>query len=205
MKAPKFQYFDGLKFTRDDSTGYYLNSTNRIRMHRYVWEYYFGPIPPGKEIHHMDHDKANNNIDNLLPLNRFDHLSYHGAEAGKRNVESGHLDRIRPLASEWHSSKEGKEWHRKHYKRTKEALHAEKDFICEQCGVIFSAVDNGLNRFCSNKCKSKWRRESGLDDEERECTICGQEFTANKYSKSKTCSFSCRSKLNHQNRKSKVN
>ena len=41
----KYQYYNGLKFTRDEKTGYYLNATNRIRMHRYVWECINGPIP----------------------------------------------------------------------------------------------------------------------------------------------------------------
>ena len=44
--SEKYQYFNGLKFTRDDKTGYYLNSTIRKRMHRYVWEFYNGQINP---------------------------------------------------------------------------------------------------------------------------------------------------------------
>ena len=58
--SSKYQYFNGLKFTRDDKTGYYLNSTIEKRMHRYVWEFYNGPIPKGYDIHHKDEDKANN-------------------------------------------------------------------------------------------------------------------------------------------------
>ena len=56
----KFAYFNGLKFTRDDKTGYYLNSTIRKRLHRCVWEYYNGEIPKGYHIHHKDNDKSNN-------------------------------------------------------------------------------------------------------------------------------------------------
>ncbi|PMC80453.1 HNH endonuclease [Aerococcus viridans] len=200
----KYQYFDGIKFTLDENTGYYLNSTIRTRLHRYVWEFYNGKIPSGYEVHHVDHDKSNNDIENLKLLPRKEHLKYHASIAGKRNVENGLLDRIRPMTKEWHSSEDGREWHRKHYEKTKDKLHEEKEFICEQCGKTYISEVTGTNRFCSNKCKSKWRRDSGIDDETRICEYCGKEFRINKYSKSKTCSKSCSAKLRHKKRKSEV-
>ena len=69
----KFVYFDGYKFTRDNKTGYYLNSTIRQRLHRYVWEFYNGPIPKGYHIHHKDFNKANNDISNLQLLSLEEH------------------------------------------------------------------------------------------------------------------------------------
>lgn len=33
--------------------------------HRFVWECFNGLIPDGKCIHHIDHDKQNNSLDNL--------------------------------------------------------------------------------------------------------------------------------------------
>lgn len=38
MNHPKYQEYNGVIFCRDEKTGYYLNSTLRVRMHRYVWE-----------------------------------------------------------------------------------------------------------------------------------------------------------------------
>ena len=35
-------WFNGIKFTKDDKTGYYLNSSIRKRLHRYVWELHYG-------------------------------------------------------------------------------------------------------------------------------------------------------------------
>ena len=64
---------------------------------------------------------------------------------------------------------------------------------CVVCGKEFEAINNGQNRFCSNKCKSKWRRDSGVDNETRICKHCGKEFVANKYSKTKFCSRKCSS------------
>ena len=70
----KIQYFNNESFVKDDSTGYYLSSKQIIngrqeRMHRYVWRYYYGEIPDGYHIHHIDHNKANNDIHNLLIYN----------------------------------------------------------------------------------------------------------------------------------------
>lgn len=187
----KYQYFNGVKFTKDRNTGYYLNSTLRKRMHRYVWEFYNKEIPNGYEIHHIDRDKSNNDISNLELMKSESHKALHSKERGVKNVKSGHLDSIRPMTKEWHQSEKGRDWHRKHYQRTKDKIHEKKEFECENCHTIFIAEITGNNRFCSNKCKSSWRRKSGVDDEARRCIICGKEFTVNKYEKTRTCSRKC--------------
>ena len=74
----KYIYFNGIKFTRDEKTGYYLNSTIRKRLHRYVWEFYNGSIESGYDIHHIDGDKSNNDISNLAKMSRHKHAEIHG-------------------------------------------------------------------------------------------------------------------------------
>lgn len=197
----KTQHYNGLHFTRDDGTGYYLNSTIRERMHRYVWKVCNGEIPEGYEIHHIDHDKSNNDISNLELLEANEHRAHHARIQGIKNVESGFLEEIRGMTKEWHASEDGKKWHSEHYERCKGKLHAKKKFTCEQCGSEFEAEITGNNRFCSNGCKSAWRRDSGIDNEERDCVICGDKFVVNKYKKTKTCSRKCGSKLREKERK----
>lgn len=190
----KYQYFNGYKFTRDEKTGYYLNSTLRMRIHRYVWEYYNGKIPDGYHVHHIDGDKSNNNISNLTILPRSSHLKLHMSnmsEERKAALRENLDTKARPKASEWHGSKEGRAWHEKHYEEMKDKLHAKKTFKCEMCGKDFEGTDNGRNRFCSNRCKSAWRRKAGLDDIEKTCPICGRKFACNKYRKQDTCSRHC--------------
>ena len=193
----KFAYFNGLKFTRDDKSGYFLNSTNRLRLHRYVWEYHNGEIPKGLQIHHVDEDKRNNEIDNLQLTTTSDHLRHHASERVKINPIWA--DRFQAKGTEsakdWHKSDEGKEWHKRNYEAVKDKLRKEEPVECAECGETFETVKRNGNNFCSNSCKSKWRRESGLDNEVRKCEICAGEFTVNKYSKTKTCSRSCGSKL----------
>ena len=202
----KYVHFNGMKFTRDEKNGYYLNSTNRIRLHRYVWEQTNGKIPEGYHIHHIDGDKNNNDISNLMMLTSTEHLSYHGNKRASEDYEAMVKNlslNARPKANEWHASAEGRKWHKSHYEKMKDKLYVKREFTCEQCGQKFETQNNGANRFCSNKCKSKWRREAGLDDVERECIYCGRTFKINKYRKTRTCSRSCANKQRAQDRKNK--
>lgn len=188
--------FDGHKFRRDKKTGYYLCSTLHVRLHRYVWEYFNGTIPEGYHVHHIDGNKENNDISNLAMMSRHEHEQLHGATMSEERRQwcRDNLARTaRPKASEWHGSAAGREWHRIQGRRGM-ANRKEKPFICEMCGKPFTSKVT-TSRFCSNPCKSKWRREAGLDNVERICQFCGNAFTANKYSTVKTCSLSCANKL----------
>ena len=126
----KYLYFEGVKFTRDDKTGYYLNSTLHKRMHRYVWEYYNGAIPKGYQIHHKDHNRANNNIENLEMLPTSTHAKKHGDERTNNHYDemcANLAENARPKAVEWHKSEAGIEWHKKHYQKTKTNNSARRD------------------------------------------------------------------------------
>ena len=188
--SSKYQYFNGLKYTRDDKTGYYLNSTIRKRMHRYVWEFYNGPIPKGYDIHHKDEDKSNNDISNLEMIKSGKHQSMHSSKWHDEHPGEGRKNFAKAVeaAKDWHKSKEGKEWHSKH---AMETFSGKRTLICEMCG----------KEFCSNACRSKWRRKSGLDNVTRICVICGKEFSTNKFKKVKYCSKSCANKAMWRNRR----
>lgn len=191
--AEKYQFFNGRKFTKDEKTGYYLCSTrdstgNRKRMHVYVWEYYNGLAPDGYHIHHIDGDKSNNSIENLRLLSAAEHEKLHSKmwtderrEQAKRNME-----KATAKAKEWHSSEDGHEWHKKHYAKTKEKLHQEHLFSCLACGKEFSSTQVRA-KFCSNNCKSAYRRKLGVDNVIKICSYCGGEYSANKYQKTKYC------------------
>lgn len=194
----KYQYFNGVKFTRDEKSGYYLNSTIRKRMHRYVWEFHNGEIPEGYQVHHKDKDKANNKIENLELIPFSAHAKLHSKEKAESRydeiVENLKTNAI-PKAIEWHKSEEGREWHREHYKNMSEKLHVDTKCICEFCKKDYIAKRESENRFCSSKCKSAFRRKSGIDNETRVCIVCNKEFAANKYSKNITCGRSCANRL----------
>lgn len=197
---------DGIKFTRDERTGYYLGSKKidgrRPRLHVYIWEKYNGSIPKGFLIHHKDHNKNNNDISNLMLIPKGKHSEHHINEYIKEHFNemiNNLNENARPEATEWHKSEKGKEWHKRNYEKIKDKFHQKEKYTCEYCGKEFETL-KGKNRFCSNNCKSAWRRKEGLDNETRMCIICGREFITNRYSKAKTCSAECRGKFRWLNK-----
>lgn len=186
--------FNGYSFRKDKKTGYYLSSKKingtRKRLHVYVWEYYNGTIPKGYHIHHINHNKDDNEINNLEALPEETHRKRHIDEMSdeeKQRRRENLFANAQPKAIEWHKSEKGRDWHKEHYEQTKDKLHMKQEFVCEYCGKTFTAIVTGKNRFCSNNCKSAYRRKSGVDNIERECAYCGKKFITNKYSKAKFC------------------
>lgn len=197
--SEKYQYFNGLKFTRDDKTGYYLDSTIRKRIHIYVWEFYNGKVPDGCEIHHKDLNKSNNDISNLQCLTVSEHKKIHAdlLTEEQREWRKNNLNKnARPKACEWHKSEKGREWHKEHMEELRERGVFTKTIICTNCGKEYRAEKkNGKNHFCSGACASQYRRKTGVDSIEKVCPICGNKFMTNKYRGSITCGRSCGNKL----------
>lgn len=188
---------NGYKFRRDKSTGYYLSSRpisgKRKRLHVYVWECKNGPVPNGYSVHHVDEDKRNNEVENLRLMSNSTHCKYHTKKYFENHSEEirGRLDYARPLSAEWHKSANGRKWHRMHYENKKSVLHQEREMTCINCGAKYVAIYNGHNKFCSCKCKTAYRKKSGVDNILRKCEYCGREFKVNKYAKRKYCSSEC--------------
>lgn len=189
--------FDGHKFTKDKKTGYYLKTTlPRKRLHIYVWEYYNNcKVPKGFDIHHKDQNKDNNDISNLECISRSRHNKLHGEllTEEQREKRRQNMDiNARPAAIEWHKSQDGRDWHKEQYKDSLGKYNAIKTKKkCEYCGAEYETVEHGNNKFCSNKCKSAWRRASGIDNIEKTCEYCGKTFISNKYHKTRFCSNVC--------------
>lgn len=166
------------------------------RLHEEIWQDTHGvPIPPGWQVHHRDGDPLNNDPANLECLPAVEHQSgRHGEEHRARSssaVALEHLERIRPLAAAWHSSPEGIAWHSANG-RAVWASRKPQELICERCGAAYETRSrSGDERFCSNACKSAWRRASGVDNVILQCPVCGMTFATNKYRRSLTCSRRC--------------
>jgi len=184
------------KFTRDKKTGYWLSTTiPRERAHRWVWKNHHRSIPKGYHIHHRDEDRSNNVIGNLELLTPSEHVKKHFTEE-RRAKFLKIAEENRELTKAWHKSPEGKAWHKAHgillWKNRKPIKKK-----CGRCLLQFS-TKTFHQQFCSNNCKSAWRRSQGLDNEERTCALCEKAFTVNRYSKAKCCSISCGRKLSYR-------
>lgn len=77
----KAEVVDSIKFTICSSTGYYRSTINvgedRVNLHVYLYTKEHGLIPRGSEIHHIDLNKTNNALDNLVCLSRSEHRALH--------------------------------------------------------------------------------------------------------------------------------
>lgn len=190
-------YLDGIKFYKERSgNGYYLSgrisSNAPIRLHNYVWIKYFGDIPKGYHVHHKDRNVENNDISNLELKMAATHLSDHGKEEWRKDkLRENMLKYVIPAAAKWHSSKEGIEWHKKHYEAVRDKLHKPINRRCAHCGKEYWTHKAG-HLYCSNNCKSAARKMSGVDNIYVKCLACDNEFGTNKYSRAKYCSKECR-------------
>lgn len=187
------QEFNGTRFYL---CGNYFQQDGKA-LHREVWTETHGPVPEGFEVHHRDHDRTNNSLGNLELLEGTEHARLHANNPDNRRRALEQLPAARERAKEWHQSEEGRAWHKEHYSKMADSLHAREERTCEECGTGFLGLVGKpeRNRFCSNKCKTKWRYKSGGDNEERTCEVCGEAFTINKYWTTRTCSRTCGRKL----------
>ena len=186
------QIYFGRKFYLDKKNGYWISTDcPRIRAHVWVWINNFGEIEKGMHIHHIDENKSNNDISNLRKITVRHHISQHMTPEKIERAKEW-IGTIRPLTKEWHASEEGIKWHSNHAKKTlcrKNPVRQE----CAQCGNAYTvdSLDEKRSKFCSNKCKSARRRDSGIDDVNIQCNRCSKIFKRNKYAKTRFCSRTC--------------
>lgn len=153
----KRQEFNGKKYWRDKSSGYYRNAAMKPHsLHRQVWIYHNGPIPGGLVIDHIDRDKNNNQIDNLRAISQSENNK--NVSNSEKQRRKKWMDEIRPLTVKWHKSDKGREWHKKHGIETyKKRKPIKKE--CAHCGRIYYTTQySPTARFCNQNCKMKARR-----------------------------------------------
>lgn len=213
------QKFDGVVY-RKTCGGHYFYS---MAIHRAVYSYYYGVIPKGFDIHHLDENKNNNSAYNLNLLTRSEHMKMHEKKRIKQICpicgKTFYSTKYKKTCSEmcWRKSKGvitkckhcGKEFLK--YLKEQEycsiscgtaAMDASRNKInriCIQCGKEFRAISEGA-LYCSSKCANRYHYQHERED--RKCVICGKTFNVYKGLTTQTCSPSCGAKLSHIRRKS---
>jgi len=186
----KHQIHFNKKFYIDKDKGYWISTTcPKIRAHAWVWINNRGSIPKGCHIHHKDGDKSNNSIENLELMAQSEHLKLHMLTPERRKQSKDAADKYRHLTKAWHASEEGRAWHKAHGI----IAWSERKPITITCKVCNNQAQTKTyhQEFCSNSCKSKWRRDQGLDDIQKMCPSCNIEFMSNKYANTVYCSKPC--------------
>lgn len=149
------QWFNGIRYKCYKGRRYFTQHKNS--MHRVVWEYYNGIIPDGYEIHHIDENPHNNRIENLELVKAGDHQKIHSSKRSKDWVSNFQKLGVE-AAKEWHSTKEGKEFHSKIGKESWEKREKIVK-ICIECEKEYSVYSGVKSYFCHRNCKAKHYRK----------------------------------------------
>lgn len=193
-------FFNGIEYARFPESRspsrrrYFYQYPKGRALHQAVWESANGPIPDGYEIHHKDRDPGNNAIENLECLTHAEHRKRHTGDPISP-ARRAQIDRIRPLASAWHGSEEGIEWHRKNGRDAWKNRVSETR-VCATCQCEYQNMAlRDTDRFCSRKCAQKWRYHNAPIISKASCGCCGKEFMRRLGTKTRCCSLSCSAKL----------
>ncbi len=90
-------------------------------------------------------------------------------------IRSENLRKARIKAREFHQSEEGKKIRKERArKRHDEKVAVQK--TCECCGKEYFSKSIVLQKYCSGKCKSQFRRDKKLDGIEVVCVVCKKKF-----------------------------
>lgn len=163
----------------------------KIRLHVYKYICEIGSIPKYHVIHHHDENPLNNDIKNLICVDKGKHQSEHMLKDERKEISRENLKKYaQPKAIEWHKSDEGREWHRKHVYK---ALHNQNITAkCDECGIEFVTQTNRGDKkyFCCKKHQWKYQariqREKRYNKQVSKCPVCGNETIGKSF-----CSREC--------------
>lgn len=114
---------------------------SRHLLHREIYMAHVGPIPDGYIVHHVDHDKYNNQPENLVAISKSDHAKEegHGRDKLRAYVESH-------TPEEWGQRSKDLVWSKR----------KPRDVACAECGEVFQST--GMRaKFCGSRCSDRDR------------------------------------------------
>jgi hypothetical protein len=124
---------------RRNKNGYYQDDNGNL-LHRELWKFHVGPLDDGTMLHHRDHDKSNNAIDNLKTVTRAEHC-------GEHPEKQDHPDWVHMQSSDGGRQRANKLWD------TRKPV----DVACDWCGTVFQST--GMRaKFCGGTCRARRRR-----------------------------------------------
>ena len=84
----------GRAYQRKDGYWQISSGPNQGKLlHRLIYEENFGPIPEGFHIHHLDNDKNNNALENLVLISKSNHHKLHFNMINNPRWGNGRIDK----------------------------------------------------------------------------------------------------------------
>ena len=187
------QKFNGITYGRNlQRNDHYFKL---VHLHRAVWTYYFGEIPDGYVVHHIDGDKENNDISNLMLMSKSEHIQLHHTTMKMPQKPSKKTTfKCIVCGKEYEAVNNGRNLYcsleclAKYRDNT---LYAETR-NCLFCGKEFVTNKYSNHKFCSHKCSTDYNSQQGRFI--KTCPICGKEFSTLKNKNRTYCSPECSNK-----------
>lgn len=196
MAQPQIQIYNGVAYRRyaNSETGLfdtqyfvcgpaYAEQMGTCLLHRIVWQTERGPIPEGMDIHHKDHNKANNGIENLELQVEADHARYH---MQRRLADGGDLA---ATLNAWRKSEQGQTVLRENIEKCRQNTPF-RQFACAHCGSTVT-TQHPRKAICdAEECQLKSSRRA---EKEKQCVVCGVTIFVKSHSTKevKTCGYAC--------------
>ncbi len=143
------QRFNGVTYCKRAHSHFFINQS----IHQAVWRYCVGKIPTGCVIHHIDHNKNNNNVANLQCLTVTEHQQVHN-QKGKPVAQKQKKQFVCSVCGKTFEAFDNGQLKRYCSKRCHnvERYHTtrKKENICQWCGKKF--FGKITSRFCSGHC-----------------------------------------------------
>jgi hypothetical protein len=193
--------YQGLKFraSKTNPKYYYADiykdgGRKKIALHRYKFIEKYGSIPKGYDIHHIDGDAFNNDIDNLEAIERGLHRSSHQkSRMANKEYRENAIQTLRDSdlkAREWHKSEDGLKWHSENAKKMWENKKL-YSLTCDFCQKPFETAFPTRTIYCSHLCNQRNRSSTKKDFVTRNCVKCNKEFEINKRYERSVCKPKC--------------
>ncbi|MBQ4495646.1 MAG: HNH endonuclease [Selenomonadaceae bacterium] len=166
-------------------------------IHRVVFAYYYGEIPEGYHVHHLDDNKTNNAIVNLQCLTKQEHRRLHNKQPLQKQCVCKTCGKIFIVQKEC----------QKHTMYCSKKCASRIKRICSLCGKDFLTSSHKPVehcRSCARKLSWEKRRVQNpiRPSCQKRCPICGKSFVVKiGHEKTQCCSRSCGHKLQWQTRK----
>ena len=136
MLETSFEY-DGLIWTKN---GDYWKRRGYGLFHRYLWKKYNGEIPKGWVVHHIDHNKENNDISNLQCMDGKEHMGLHQSKRCNFNINGN----PKPFLGKHHTPESKKKLSKAHLGKMPQTIKPVKDLVT---GKVFKSQKDAAEFF----------------------------------------------------------